>query len=91
MKNNTKGITKRNKRAPITLLNPLITIFSAINTGMLMTVRLIYITSQQIGMVGIMLGNIGAGVFFSSTSLMSSLYSFFNYFSLCEQNFREAI
>ncbi|MDG7057528.1 MAG: hypothetical protein LKM43_05305 [Wolbachia endosymbiont of Penenirmus auritus] len=80
MKNNTKGTTKRNKRTPITLLNPLITIFSAINTGMLMTIKLIYITSQQIGMVGIMLGNIGAGVFFSSTSLMSSLYSFFNYF-----------
>lgn len=63
MKNNTKGTTKRNKRAPITLLNPLITIFSAINTGILVIVKLIYITSQQIGMVGIMLGNIGAGVF----------------------------
>jgi len=80
VKNNTKGTTKRNKRAPITLLNPLITIFSAINTGILVIVKLIYITSQQIGMVGIMLGNIGAGVFFSSTSLMSSLYSLFNYF-----------
>ncbi|WP_179948595.1 MULTISPECIES: hypothetical protein [unclassified Wolbachia] len=77
MKNDT---TKESKKTPTALLNPLITIFSVINTGVLIILKLIYITSQQIGMIGITLGNIGTGVFFSSVSLISSMYSFFDCF-----------
>lgn len=72
--------TKESKKVSIALLNPFITTFSAINTGILMTVKLIYLTSQQIGMLGIMLGNISVGVFFSSISLISDACSFTNYF-----------
>lgn len=61
MKNDT---ARESKKTPIALLNPLITIFSVINTGVLIIIKLIHITSQQIGMAGIMLGNIGTGVFF---------------------------
>lgn len=77
VKNDT---AKESKKTPTSLLNPLIAIFSAINTGISMIVKLVYITSQQIGMVGITLGNIGTGVFFSSVSLISSIYSFSEYF-----------
>lgn len=77
VKNDT---ARESKKTPIALLNPLITIFSVINTGVLIIIKLIHITSQQIGMAGITLGNIGTGVFFSSVSLISSMYSFFDYF-----------
>ncbi|WCR58061.1 hypothetical protein [Wolbachia endosymbiont of Ctenocephalides felis wCfeJ] len=63
MKNDTQDTTQGSKKSPIALLNPLMVIFSAINTGMLVTVRLIYITSQQIGAASIVLGNIGTGIF----------------------------
>ncbi|WP_343289134.1 hypothetical protein [Wolbachia endosymbiont of Encarsia formosa] len=74
MKNDT---ARESKKTPIALLNLLITIFSVINTGVLIIIKLIDITSQQIGMAGIMLGNIGTGVFFSSVSLIFNHVLFF--------------